>query len=263
MPGLTPLDDEPSHGPRKGMLDLLRRRFLTGLITIIPAAVTVWVIALMVDLLNRNIGTLIRPFVLHYLDFLGWPSAMAGPLTIGISLGLTLLFILAVGILSRFFFIRRVIRIGEDIVERIPLVRFFYITPREVLRTLTANRTATKRVVMIEYPRKGIWCVAYATGELFHQPSGRHMVTVFLPTTPNPTSGFLLMVERDEVYDVNLGTEDAVRFIISGGILSPDNLHMARFNGLQNRPDLPPPEPLTTHLPSTEAAELPPAPKDT
>ncbi|MDK2972661.1 MAG: hypothetical protein PWP23_2416 [Candidatus Sumerlaeota bacterium] len=234
-------------------MDLLRGRFITGLITIIPAAVTIWVIALMVELLNRNVGALIRPFVQEYLEFLGWPGAMAGPLTIGISLGLTLLFIMAAGILSRFFFIRRVIRMGEDIVERIPLIRFFYITPREVLRTLTANRTASKRVVMIEYPRKGVWCVAYATGELFHQPAGHHVVTVFLPTTPNPTSGFLLMVDKDDVYDVNLGTEDAVRFIISGGILAPDNLHMAPFNGLQNKPNLPPPEPLTTHLPSGDA----------
>lgn len=254
----TPPDDAGTRAvphPRPGKIEVLRSRFIAGLITVIPAMITIWAIMIMADLLNSNVGTLIDPIVRAFLDLVGWPLRLAAPLTISVSLFLTLLFILAVGVLSRFFLVRRLIRLGERIVERIPLVRFFYVTPREVLRTLTAKRDSVKRVVALEYPRRGIWCIAYATGEIHLQPGNRKIVTVFLPTTPNPTSGFLLMVPAEDVHDINLTTEDAVRFIISGGILSPNSMHTAPFNGLETPPKLPPPEPLTVHLPNARSEE--------
>lgn len=226
--------------------DWIRNRIAAGLIMIVPGAFTFWVVWQLVLLLDRSLGDLVRPPVETWLELLGWPRHLAGPLTIGLSFMVALLTILAAGILSRFLIVRRAIKIGEEFVDRIPLVRFFYMTPREVLRTLSASKKTIKRVVMIEYPRRGLWCVAYATGEMVHQPDGRSTVSVFLPTTPNPTSGFLLMVPAEDVYDINMTTEDAVRFIISGGILSPRNVHMAPFAGLNRKPVLPPPEPLTT-----------------
>jgi uncharacterized membrane protein len=115
---------------------------------------------------------------------------------------------------------------------------------------MTSNRESVKRPVLIEYPRRDIWCLGYATGEIVMKPNGEPLVTVFLPTTPNPTSGFLLLVPMKDVWDLNMSVENAVRMIISGGILSPDNFHVAPFRGLHVAPDLPTPAPLTTGLPA-------------
>lgn len=229
-------------------LEYLRSRFIAGLITIVPTLVTIWVLGIVVGLLDRSIGGFIRPPIEQFFTFLGWPQRYVAPLTIGVSLVLTILFVLSIGILTRFLFVKRLIRTGENLVERIPLIRFFYITPREVLRTLTRTQRIEKRAVLVEFPRKGCWVIGYATGDLYFQPGNRHMVTVFLPTTPNPTSGYLLIVPAEDVQDMNMPTEDAVRFVISGGILSPSNIHMAPFTGFDKRPDLPPAEPLTTDM---------------
>jgi len=220
------------------------------MITIIPTLITIWAVMILVRLLDGYIGQhLNRPVRLILEGLLGTEEVstnLVNGVTISLSLIVAIFFIVCIGIFSRFILVRRMIRLGESIVERIPLVRFFYVTPREVLRTLTTSRKSAKRVVMIEYPRKGIWCIAYATSEIRHHPSGRMLVTVFLPTTPNPTSGFLLMVPAEDVLDINMSTEDAVRFIISGGILSPNNMHTTTFAGFDRRPNLPPSEPLTT-----------------
>lgn len=249
-PNAPPPEEPAKVAHRSSIWEIARRRFITGLITIIPALVTIWAVQFLVGILDNLIGAHVRGPVQDILRaVLGVEQVstnLVNGVTIGVSLILAIVVIILIGVLSRFIFVRRMIRIGEGIVERIPLVRFFYVTPREVLRTLTTTRKSAKRVVMIEYPRKGIWCIAYATSEIRHHPSGRLLVTVFLPTTPNPTSGFLLMVPAEDVLDINMSTEDAVRFIISGGILSPNNMHTTTFVGFERRPNLPPPEPLTT-----------------
>jgi uncharacterized membrane protein len=158
---------------------------------------------------------------------------------------LALVVIMAVGYLSTFFFIRRIILIGEGIVTRVPFIKFFYATPKEVLNTLTMPKNdSRKRVVMIEYPRKGIWGFAFATGEINRNPDGARLIAVFLPTTPNPTSGFLLYLPEHDVLDTNISVEDGARLIISGGILSPTDVHTQKFTGLDNPPELPPLGPL-------------------
>lgn len=233
--------------------EFIRKRFFAGLITIIPAIITIWAVVILTNAVQGVFGPFVKPPLNRLAAALDGSEeipqllvpyrAFVEPLTILLSLFMAVVLIVAVGWMSRFLIFRRVIRLGESTVQRIPLIRFFYKTPKEVLRTITQSKGSMKRVVLIEYPRRGIWCIAYATGEMSLQPDGREMVTVFLPTTPNPTSGFLLILPKDDVRDINLGTEQAVRFIISAGILSPAELHTAQFAGLDRKASLPPPPP--------------------
>lgn len=244
----------------RSVFERMRGAFVAGLITITPAVITVWAVLALMGLVERIFGPFVEPVLIRWAErldsfelgivrMLGGASAFVQPLNILFSLLIAVSLIVAVGWLSRFLLFRRILRLGEMAVTRIPLLRFFYVTPKEVIRVMTESRESVKRVVLIEYPRRGIWCIAYATGELIKQPEGREMVTVFLPTTPNPTSGFLLIVPADDVHDIGLSTEDAVRMIISAGILAPNNLNTAPFAGLNNTAKLPPPEPLTADIP--------------
>ena len=242
-----PNREASSSGPRT--LEILRRRFLAGLITIIPALFTIWIVSVSIRLLNRTLGNRLRPQVISFLDALNLPAQMAGGLTIAMTLCIMALFVLCVGILTRFLLIRRLIGVGENLVNRIPLIRFFYQTPKEVINILTTRKREIKRLVLIEYPRPGVWAFAYVTGETINQTDDTPMVSVFMPSTPNPTTGFFMLVPASEVRDVNIPMEDAVRMIISAGILSPNHYHTAPFCGIGSTPDLPPPEPLTTEPP--------------
>lgn len=146
-----------------------------------------------------------------------------------------------VGWLSTFLLIRRLIALGETVIARVPFVKFFYSVPKEVLNTFALQRKASfKRVVLVEYPRAGIWAIGFATGELEMRPGGRRLISVFVPTTPNPTSGFLMYFAPEEVLDTNLPIEEGARVIISGGILSPAAIDTAPFCGLYSQPKLPP-----------------------
>ncbi len=231
------------------MFEILRLRFIAGLITIIPAAFTIWFILLLVGILDANVGRHIEGRVTELLDVLGGPHTLAKPVTLGFSLALAVGVILIVGMMTRFLLIRRAIAFGERLLTRIPFIRFFYLTPKEVIRILTTERDQVKRVVLIEYPRQGVWAFAYATSESISEPDGKTMVAVFMPSTPNPTTGFMMLLPIDQVRDVNLSTEDAMRMIISGGILSPNHYHTVPFAGMTRTPDLPTPEPLTSDLP--------------
>lgn len=231
------------------MLDVMRRRFIAGLFTIIPAAFTIWIIRILLGILDANLGKHIKKFVVQLLEWGGWPMHLAEPITIGVSLVLALGFILLVGVLMRFFVVRRLIHLGEQLVAKIPLIRFFYQTPKEVIKILTTQKGQLKRIVMVEWPRPGLWALAYATGETIDGRTGSPMVTLFMPTTPNPTTGFLMIVSPSQVLDINIGTEDAMRVIMSGGILLPNHYHTAPFAGLTKKPDLPPGEPLTSEAP--------------
>ncbi len=238
--------------PKPSVWDILRRRFIGGLITIIPAGITIWAIALLMGLIDGLLGEHLRPLISEALQMVGWSEKFAGPLSIGISLLISVGFVICIGILTRFLLVRRLIHMGEGIVARIPLVRFFYATPKEVIKILTSKKDSVKRVVLIEYPRKDCWAFAYATSECIHMPDGKLMVSVFMPSTPNPTTGFLMLVPADQVLDINMSTEDAMRMIISGGILSPNHYYTAQFAGMRETPNLPPSEPLTSEIPLDE-----------
>lgn len=243
----SPVPHRPApHHPTT--FERLRRTFLAGLLVIVPAIVCLWAVLLIMGVTDRFFGGFIDQI---YLALRG--EAPKGDIIYtwikgALSLVLALAAVSFVGWLSTFLLIRKAIAIGESIVSRVPLIKFFYNTPKEVINTLTMPRKGSaKRVVLIEYPRRDIWCLAFATGEIRTRPNGAHLIAVFLPTTPNPTSGFLLYVPASDVLDTNIPVETGARMIISGGILSPDEIHIQKFSGLDQMPVLPPLPPVVSH----------------
>jgi uncharacterized membrane protein len=152
-----------------------------------------------------------------------------------VSLLIALGVVVAVGWLSTFLAVRKAITLGEDLVSRIPVVKFFYHTPKEVIRTLTSAKADTfRRVVLIEWPRRDAWCLAFATAEVLVERDGVAVphVAVFMPSTPNPTSGFLMFLPAEDVRDTAIAVEEGVRMIMSGGLLSPRAIATSRWSGL-------------------------------
>lgn len=238
-------EDKKAH-QKKTLIERFRRVFLAGLLVIVPTFVCVYAVYFIMTMADRMFGGAVAWML--GLQFSELPED--NNIYIGIkgvlSFLLAIVVVTFVGWLSTFLVIKKLISIGEYIVDRVPLVKFFYNTPKEVINTLTMPRKgAAKRVVMIEYPRREVWCLAFATGEVTRRPDGTHLVAVFLPTTPNPTSGFLLYIPAADVLDTNIPVDQGARMIISGGILGPEYLYTQKFSGLELPPTLPPLAPLT------------------
>lgn len=189
----------------------LRRQFLTGLVVIAPTAITgyiVWKIFVSID-------SLIEPLQKRF-PLIDIP---------GIGFVIVLLFILVTGVLASNLIGRRVFELGERLLNRLPLVRRIYFALKEISEALFADkRTAFQRVVLIRYPHEKSYAIAFLTRSgvaYFDAIAGDSMVNVFLPTTPNPTSGFMLMIPKREVIPLDLPVEEAMKIVISGGAFSP------------------------------------------
>ncbi|MGF1572752.1 MAG: DUF502 domain-containing protein [Sumerlaeia bacterium] len=245
-PENTSSESNPKHGSVGTFREMLRRRFLAGLIVVVPVSILVFAIGFSITQIDNLLGERIRGPVTALLQLIGWPERLAHPISIAVSIILLFGIIIVIGALTRFLIFRQLITLGEFILSKIPFLSFFYNTPKEVVKLLTENTKTQKRIVLVQYPKVNTWVLAYATSEFTHEPTGQTYITTFIPTTPNPTSGFLLLYTIEEVFDINLTTEDAVRMIISGGILSPETYHTAPFSGLHKKPNpMPPCPPLT------------------
>jgi uncharacterized membrane protein len=258
---IPPFDDPKDHRARTSQearrfstrgtfFERLRRHLLAGILVIIPAFIAAYAVIFIMNAAEAIFGDAVLWVFGLSKDDPQTERFYFEMATKILSFLIACFVVITVGYLSTFFLVRRVIVWGEGIVGRVPLVKFFYNTPKEVLHTFTASRrNSFKRVVLVEYPRKGLWCLAFATGEVLRRPDNQRMVAIFLPTTPNPTSGFLIYVNVDEVYDTNIPVEQGARMIISGGILSPSEICTQKFSGLDDAPNLPPLGPLTTEVP--------------
>jgi len=250
---LAPASNNSSSGEhhrppkRHTPFEHVRRHLIAGLLVIIPVFVAVYAVWAIMTLAESFFGPVVDEFTTRggYDGLQHEPYYMFAKSVI--SFILAVIVIGFVGWLSTFLLVRRVIQMGERLVSRVPILKFFYNTPKEVLHTFTASQKGSfKRVVLLEYPRRGVWGLGFATGEIIKQPKGERLVSVFLPTTPNPTSGFLLLLPEEDVFDTNIPVEDGARLIISGGILSPDSIFTQRFVGLHAQPAMPPLGPLTS-----------------
>jgi uncharacterized membrane protein len=198
------------------MMSLLRRYFISGLLIWLPIWVTILVIKFIVDILGNTLSLL----PLRYQ-----PDALIGFHIPGINVIITLLIILLTGIIVANFIGRRLILIGDAIIARIPLVRTIYTGVKQVLETLfTPGGRSFRKVLLVEYPRAGMWSLAFQTGEgaaEVEKQLNDAMVSIFIPTTPNPTSGFLMMVPRKDVIELEMSVDQALKFVISLGVVQP------------------------------------------
>jgi len=205
----------------------LRKYLIAGLLVWIPLAATVVIIRLLINLLDKTI-LLIPP------DYR--PEAVLGFSIPGYGVIVGIFILLITGIFAANLFGRRFVQYWESLLGRIPLVRTIYSSVKQVLETLLASDNKSfRKVVMIEYPRKGIWSFGFLTNKgpsVANDRIGRELVSVFVPTTPNPTSGFIMMVPAEDIIELQLTVEEGFKYIISMGVVIPDaDAVTARENG--------------------------------
>lgn len=194
----------------------IRKYLIAGLIVWVPLGITIFAIKLMVNLLDRSLVLL--PPGLRPEQLLGFPLP-------GLGIIISAIVILATGLIVTNFLGRKMVGMGETILDKIPLVRSIYSAVKQVTQTLISTDTNSfRQVLLIEYPRKGAWTLSFQTGEampVFNELTGENLLTVFVPTTPNPTSGVIIMLPEDDVIKLDLDVEDALKFIMSLGVVTP------------------------------------------
>ena len=204
-------------GKKRTLFARLRTYFLTGIVVSAPVGITIWLIWLFVAFVDRTVVPII-PEAYN-------PSDVLGVSVPGIGVIVVLIVVTMIGFLVTNFFGRFFVRMGENMVSRVPVVRTIYGVLKQIFDAVLAqSEGAFREVVLIEYPRKGIWVLGFITsatqGEV-QRVTPEEMVNVFLPTTPNPTSGFLLFVPRKDCITLHMTVEEGVKLVISGGIVSP------------------------------------------
>ena len=199
---------------KKSITLLLRNYFITGVVVLIPIGFTLYLSKVLIGLSSRILPENINPN--SYLPF-------EIP---GIEILISLIFITIVGGLSLSFFGKRILKLIDDLFKRIPFLRTIYSAIVQMTETFSKKDNDKKSVVLIEYPRKGVWAVGFATkentGEMAKK-TNKKLINVFVPTTPNPTSGFLLMFPIEDVIYLDMTFEEASKFIVSAGTSSGKN----------------------------------------
>lgn len=197
----------------------LRHYLLAGLVVWLPILVTIGVVRFIVDLLDQSIALL--PKVYQPETWLG--HAIPG---LGVLFSFVILFI--TGIIATNFIGQGLVRWSELLLGRIPLVRSIYNATKQIIQTLfSTDSDAFRKVLLVEYPRQGIWTLAFQTSHVSSHLAdyvGKEMLSVFVPTTPNPTSGFLIMVPKDDVIEVDMSVDEAFKLIVSLGVVQLPHL---------------------------------------
>tara|TARA_B100000900_G_scaffold415014_1_gene443421 strand:- start:1473 stop:2090 length:618 start_codon:yes stop_codon:yes gene_type:complete len=192
----------------------VRNYFLTGVVVLIPIGITLYLTKFIIGISSNIIPTKINPN--NYLPF-------SIP---GLEIIISLIIITLIGGLSLSFLGKKVLNLIDDLFKRIPFLRTIYSAIVQMTDTFTKKDTDKKSVVIVEYPRKGCWAVGFATKKNkteISKKTNKNLINVFLPTTPNPTSGFLLMFPEDEVIYLDMTFEEASKFIVSAGTSTPSN----------------------------------------
>lgn len=204
-----------------GVFGHLRDRFVRGLLLVLPLLVTIWLLRILFGIVHDNVTPLVFAFLravgLGGLE--GWHARITVPV---IGILLTLLVVYLIGLVGANLVGKRMVHAVESWILRIPLVRSIYGGSRQLLDAFNATKSGGfSRVVLVEYPRKGVYTVGFVTNERPGKDGFVGEVFVFLPTTPNPTSGWLALVPKDQVIDLDLSVEEGIKLIVSGGIVLP------------------------------------------
>ncbi len=199
----------------------LKNDLIAGLLVVIPLATTIW---LTITVANWVINFLTRiPKQLNPFDTLN--PILTNIINFLVGLAVPLFAILLIGLMARNIFGRWLLDLGEKILQGIPLAGSVYKTLKQLLETvLKDSKDKFRRVVMVEYPRRGIWTIGFVTGTVSHNFQSHiseTLISVFIPTTPNPTSGWYAMVPEHDLIDLSISIEDAFKILISGGIVNP------------------------------------------
>jgi len=199
------------------MIHSLRRYLVAGLLIWVPLGVTLLIIAFLVDLMDQTL--LLLPEAVR-------PDHLLGFRIPGLGIVLTAAVVIGTGVVVTNLFGQQLFEWGERLLDRIPLVRTIYSSAKKLTHSIfSGSGKSFRKVVLVEYPRKDMWSLAFLTGDGAPEVNtrmGRQMVSVFIPTTPNPTSGFMLLVPREDVIELDMPIDDGFKMIISVGVVVPE-----------------------------------------
>ena len=200
----------------------LRNIFLAGLLVALPISLTIFILSF----LFRSLDTL-SPVFTHWLILLGAPLPQGYRIPF-LGVIMTFVIVFLVGAVTTNIFGKKLLHLWEEIIEKIPFVRRIYKGTKQVVSSFaTMDTTSFTKVILIEFPRKGAHAIGFVTGktrgEIKHITSDNHL-KIFVPTTPNPTSGFIIFAESSEFIELDMTIEEGIKFVISGGIVSPEQI---------------------------------------
>lgn len=194
----------------------MKRYLIAGLLVWVPLGVTVIVIKFLVELMDKTLTWLPKQYQ---------PEALLGFYIPGLGVVLAIIIVLGTGIIVANLFGRKLVSLWESILTRIPLVRTIYSSVKQILETVFSSGQSFRKVLLIQYPRKGLWTLAFQSGTTRGEAqtkTGSEIINVFVPTTPNPTSGFFIMVPKDDVIELDMSVDDGLKMIISAGVMVPE-----------------------------------------
>jgi len=197
----------------KSISGLIRNRFISGLIVIVPLVITYQVLRFLL----LKLDGILNPLVSHY----------TGYTVPGLGIVTTVLAVLLVGLVAHSVVGRRLIRAWENLLIRVPLVRTVYTPAKQLLETFTLSAESSySRVALVEYPRKGVWVIGFLAQDVDLRNGGieEEYAAVFIPSTPTPFTGFMAMIPKADTRPIDLPVEDALKFLVSGGVTCPKSL---------------------------------------
>lgn len=202
----------------------MRKYFVTGLLILVPLAITLWVLNLIVSTMDQSL--LLLPAQWR-------PEAVFGFAIPGLGTILTLVIIFLTGLATRNFIGKRVVLVWEAVLRRIPVFNTIYSSVKQVSDTLfSSSGNAFRKALLVQYPRQGSWTIAFMTGvpggDVRNHLTGDY-VSVYVPTTPNPTSGFFLMVPRADTIELDMSVDEALKYIVSMGVVTPEHFEKSNL----------------------------------
>lgn len=207
----------------------MKRYFITGLLIWVPIGLTAWVLKFLISTMDQSLLLLPDKFQ---------PEVLLGMKVYGIGTILTLLVVFITGIMTANIIGQKLLVFWEGVLWRIPVVKSIYWSIKQVSDTIFSDKgEAFRKALLVQYPRKGAWTIAFMTG----QPGGdvaNHLkgdyISVYVPTTPNPTSGFFLMMPKDDVIELDMSVDEALKYIISMGVVSPNGNNKTLINEIDS-----------------------------
>ncbi len=201
----------------------MKKYFITGVLVLVPLFITVWVISGLVGMMDQS---------LFLLPETWRPKAQLGLEIPGMGAILTLLIIFVTGVIATNFFGKRMILVWEALLARVPVVKSIYASVKQVSDTLFSDSgNAFRQAVLVQFPRPGAWTIAFVTGkpggDVANHLSGDYL-SVYVPTTPNPTGGYFLMLPRADVVELDMSVDEALKYIISMGVVAPPTKRSAK-----------------------------------
>ncbi len=210
------------------LLPRLRRILVAGMLVWVPVGITVFVLRILINLADQTLALIPPQF--RPEELVGFPIP-------GLGVVLSLLLLFVTGLVAANVFGKRIIALWESVLRRIPLVRTIYTAAKSFLEmVLSGQHDSFSKVLLIEYPRRGVYCIGFQTSSTVGQLEkhfDEECVCVFVPTTPNPTSGFLVLAPENDLIEIDMSVEDAIKMVVSVGVIVPDPSRLPRASSLK------------------------------